>query len=338
LGGLDLSCCSTISSLLTYLFAMLGPAPVDQGWHFMPKVLPRYLLLAVLASTFMSATAQAHPSLLLKALVFIAGNGKIVAWQASRAYRKAPRSGTCAERQERILQVLPETLRLARYARDIYDHGEDLKASGLKEKDLGDGSTAYYEANGQRYAEVRVDAARLEAIVVFRGARHLIGGDTSAGAMALAGIETSYYRWGSALVAQVVREHPGMQVIAAGHSFGGGLVLYAVLHNPGVRGVAYNPIGLSWWTWVRTNRAERRRMNAALTIVSTHNANHIEPISALSLAHRSVLPGQLYFIESQASGPLALHSITTLIVGLEQLAATQADGLACEGVLGTLVH
>ena len=34
----------------------------------------------------------------------------------------------------------------------------------------------------------------------------------------------------------------------------------------------------------------------------------------------------------------ALHSITTLVAGLEQLAATEAGGLACEGVLGTLAH
>lgn len=323
---------------MTYFFATLGRAPVRQRWHLLPNGLPRRLLMALLASTFMSAAAQAHPYFFFKALAFIAGNAKIVAWQASRTYRKALRSGTCAERQDRILQLLPEALRLGRYAREIYEHGEDQKVSGPKIKDLGDGYTAYYEPNGQRYAEVRVDAARLEAIIIFPGARHLIGSDISAGVMGLVGIETSYYRWGSALVAQVAREHPGMHVIATGHSFGGGLVLYAVLHNPGVHGVAFNPVGLSWWTWLRTSRAERMRTSAALTVVSTHNANHIEPITALSLAHRSVLPGQLYFIESQASGPLALHSITTLFAGLEQLAATEAGGLACEGVLGTLAH
>jgi hypothetical protein len=323
---------------MTYLFAKLGPALVTQRRHLLPKGILRRLLMAVLASTFMSAAAQAHPYLLFKALAFVAGNAKIVAWQAGRTYRKAPRSGTCAERQDRILHILPEALRLGRYARDIYEHGEDLRASGLKIKELGDDYTAYYEPNGQRYAEVRVDAAHLEAIVIFRGARHLIGSDISAGVMGLVGIETSYYRWGSALVAQVAREHPGMRVIATGHSFGGGLVLYAVLHNPGVQGVAFNPVGLSWRTWLRTNRAERMRTNAALTVVSTHNANHIEPITALSLAHRSVLPGQLYFIESQASGPLVLHGITALVAGLEQLAATEAGGLACEGVLGTLAH
>jgi len=323
---------------MTYLIAMLRPAPARMRWHLLAKGLPTRLLMAVLATTLMSATAQAHPYLFFKALAFIAGNAKIVAWEASRRYRKAPRPGTCAERQDRILEILPETLRLSRYARDIYEHGEDLQASGLKTKDLGDGYTAYYEPNGQRYAEVRVDAARLEVTVIFRGARHLIGGDTSASVMGLVGIETSYYRWGSALVAQVAREHPGMHVIATGHSLGGGLVLYAVLHNPGVQGVAFNPVGLSWWTWLRTNRAERMRTNAALTVVSTHNANHIEPITALSLAHRSVLPGQLYFIDSQASGPLALHSIKTLVAGLEHLAATEAGGLACEGVLGTLAH
>src|SRR5262249_21147042 len=219
-----------------------------------------------------------------------------------------------------------------------YEHGEDLKAAEPKIKDQEDKFTDYFDPNDERYAEVRVDAARLEAIVIFRGARHLSGSDISAGAMGLVGIETSYYRWGSALVARVAREHPGMRVIATGHSLGGALVLYAVLHNPGVRGVAFNPVGVSRWTWLRTNRVERMRANAALTIVSTHNGNHIEPITALSLAHRSVLPGQLYFVESPASGPLALHSITTLVAGLEQLAATEAGGLACEDVLGSLAR
>jgi hypothetical protein len=294
--------------------------------------------MAVLVSTFTSAAAQAHPYLFYKALVFAAANAKIVGWQASRAYRKAPRFGTCVERQDRIVQMLPEALRLGRYAQDIYEHGDDLEASGLMMKDLGDGYTAYYEPNGQRYAEVRVDAARLEAIVIFRGARHLVSSETSAGLKSLVGIESSYYRWGSALVAQVAREHHGMHVIATGHSLGGGLVLYAVLHNPGVEGVAFNPVGLSWWTWLRTSRADRKRTNSALTVVSTHNANHIEPITALSLAHRSVLPGELYFIDSQASGPLALHSMTTLLTGLEQIAATDAGGSACEGVLGSLAY
>jgi hypothetical protein len=286
----------------------------------------------------MSAAAQAHPYLLFKALAFVGGNAKIVAWQASRTYRQTPRFGTCAERQNRFLQILPEALRLGRYARDIYEHTEDPKAAELKIGDQEDKYTAYFDPNSERYAEVRVDAMHLEAIVIFRGARHLSGSDLSAGAMGLVGIETSYYRWGSALVARVAREHPGMRVIATGHSLGGGLVLYAVLHNPGVQGVAFNPVGVSRWTWLRTNRAERMRTNAALTIVSTHNGNHIEPITALSLAHRSVLPGQLYFVESQASGPLALHSITTLVAGLEQLAATEAGGLACEDVLGSLAH
>jgi Lipase (class 3) len=331
--------CGSYTRISSQLFVMLGPAPGGRRRrHLLPKGLPRHLLVTVLALTFMSAAAQAHPYFLFKALAFVGGNAKIIAWQASRTYRQAPRSGTCAERRDRFLQLLPEALRLGRYARDIYEHGEDLKDSELNIKDQGDGYTAYYDPNGERYAEVRVDATRLEAIVIFRGARHFSGSDISAGAMGLVGIETTYYRWGSALVAEVVREHPGMHVIVTGHSLGGGLVLYAVLHNHGVQGVAFNPVGLSRWTWLRTNRSERMRANGALTIVSTHNGNHIEPITALSLAHRSVLPGQLYFVESQASGPLALHSITTLVAGLEQLAATAAGGLACEDVLGSLAH
>jgi predicted alpha/beta superfamily hydrolase len=36
-----------------------------------------------------------------------------------------------------------------------------------------------------------------------------------------------------------------MRIIVTGHSLGGGLVLFAVLRNPGVEGVAFNPVGLS---------------------------------------------------------------------------------------------
>jgi hypothetical protein len=258
--------------------------------------------------------------------------------QANRVYKSAPRQGSCAERHERILKMLPDALRPSRFARDIHDHGAALTASGRKTMDLGDGREAFYEPTGQRYAEVRVDVIRQEVVVVFRGTRLSVGRDISTDVLSIAGIETAYYRWASALVAQVVREHAGMRIIVTGHSLGGGLVLYAVLRNPGVEGVAFNPVGLSWLTWLTTNRVERARTNAALTIISTRNANHIEPLTAFSLAHRTVLPGQLFFVETDASGPLLLHSAVTVVTGLERLAAIEAGGLACDGVLGALAH
>ena len=68
-------------------------------------------------------------------------------------------------------------------------------------------------------------------------------------------------------------------------------------------------------------------MLLALTIISTRNANHIEPLTAFLLAHRTVLPGQLFFVETDASGPLLLHSAVTVVTGLERLAAIEADVL-----------
>jgi hypothetical protein len=87
-----------------------------------------------------------------------------------------------------------------------------------------------------------------------------------------------------------------------------------------------------------TNRVERARTDAALTIISTRNAIHIEPLTAFSLAQRTVLPGQLFFVEIGASGPLLLHSAVTVVTGLERLAASEAGGLACDGIVGALAH
>jgi hypothetical protein len=46
--------------------------------------------------------------------------------QANRVYKWAPRQGSCAERHERILKMLPDALRLSRFARDIHDRGAAL--------------------------------------------------------------------------------------------------------------------------------------------------------------------------------------------------------------------
>ena len=215
-----------------------------------------------MVSIAIPAAANAHAPILFavtKAFGFVAGNAKLVDVQANRAYRKALRPGTCEERRERIAKMLPDALRLSRYARDIRDRDADLQQAGVETMDLGDGRTAYYEAAGRRYAEVRVDASRNEAIVVFLGTRLSVTSDLTTDVLSLTGIQTAYYKWAAELVTQVTREHPGMQVIVTGHSLGGGLVLYAVLRNPGVQGVAFNPVGLSWLTWLSTSRAERAR-------------------------------------------------------------------------------
>lgn len=129
-----------------------------------------------------------------------------------------------------------------------------------------------------------------------------------------------------------------MKVIATGHSLGGGLAIYAVLQNPGVRGFVFNPAGVALLTWTTTGAADRARTNAALTVVSTRSDGHIEPVTALSLAGRSVLPGHIVVLEADADGPIALHSAATVVRALEQVEASGAGGSACDGHLGELTE
>lgn len=320
------------------------PLSIDRNasaWRRLVRSARLTLVIALMAATLGAAPAGAHPVafwLFAKAFGIAAGTAGLTQWQADRAYAKASRAGTCSQRRERLLHVLPDALRYGRYARDIYDHGGELKSDAPTTVALEDGGTGFFDPQGQRYAEVHLDTARNEAIVVFRGTRLTVRGDISADALNAVGIETGYYRWASDLVARVVREHAGMRIVATGHSLGGGLVLYAVLRNPGVEGVAFDPAGLSWLTWLATSRADRARANAALTVVSARNSAHVEPLTALSLAHRTVLPGTLYFAEIDVLRPLLLHSMTRLVSALERMSASGADGTACNGVIAPLAH
>ncbi len=299
------------------------------------------VILALLLAATLPVSASAHPIVIpvaFKVFATFGGAAKLTDYLANKAYAKAPRPGTCDERRERLVHVLPELLRLARLSRDIYGQGTGLKAAGLETKELGNGVQAVYEAAGQHYAEIHTDAARNQVLVVFQGTRMTVRGDVASDVAHLVGIDTAYYKWASAIVERVVREHPGSQVVVTGHSLGGGLALFAVLRNPGVEAVVFNPAGLSRLTWLLTSRAERARINAATTVVATRNPGHVDPLTAISLSHQSVVPGTLMFVESDATTPLALHSATRMVTGIERLAATQGEGTACEGVLGVLAH
>lgn len=305
------------------------------------RVLAAAVALAVAWGSMQPRPAEAHAPIafaVVKVFGVVAGGAKLTDYQAHKAYQKAPRPGTCADRRRLILGMLPEAVRLGHYASDIYDHGADAKAGGAASQALGDGRTAFYEPGGRHYAEARVDRERGEVVVVFRGTRLSVGGDISTNVLSGLGVNTSYYRWAAALVGRVKREHPDLLVVVTGHSLGGGLAIYAVLQNPGVRGVVFNPAGLSWVTWLTTRRAERARTSEAVTVVSMRNAEHIEPITAMSLAHRTVLPGHLFILDAGVSGPLKLHSTTTIEATLERLQRTAAEGDACDSVLGMLAH
>ncbi len=228
---------------------------------------------------------------------------------AMRAFERAPREGSCTERRARILAMLPDTLRLARFSRDIGEknHEAKMRGDGLATLDLGGGRTAYFRSNGRRYAEVQVDRERRQAVVIFHGTRPRVKTDLTTDFLGFIGVETRYYRWAAELVAQVVREHAGFEVVATGHSLGGGLAIYAVLKNPGVKGFAFNPAGLALLTWAGTSADDRERTSAAVTVVSIRNAKHIEPVTAISLAGRSVLPGRILVLEVDEGNTAALH-------------------------------
>jgi Mbeg1-like len=268
----------------------------------------------------------------------VTGQTREIDEAAAEVYANTPRVGSCDERRERFLQILPDALRFGRYARDIYEeaHEAEMAASGVSTLDLGEGRSVYFKASGRRYAEVRIDTEHKQAVVVFRGTRLSVGSDVSTDVLSFIGVETAYYSWASSFVGQVVREHPGMEVVVTGQSLGGGLALYAVLKNPGVKGFAFNPAGLSLRTWTAARSADRARTNAAVTVIATRSARHIEPVTAVSLAGRSVLPGHVYVIEAEALIAPVLHSASTVVTALERVNSENATGSVCDGDLGEL--
>jgi hypothetical protein len=259
---------------------------------------------------------------------------------AMRAFERAPREGSCPERRGRILATLPDALRFARLARDIGETNQEarMRSERLATLDLGGGRTAHYRRKGRRYAEVLVDRERRQAVVTFNGTRPQVKTDLTTDVLGFIGVETRYYRWAAELVAQVVKEHAGFEVIAAGHSLGGGLAIYAVLKNPGVKGYAFNPAGIAMLTWAGTDADDRERTSAAVSVVSIRNARHIEPVTAISLAGRSVLPGRILVLEVDEGNTATLHAAKTVVSALEQVAATEAAGEVCEGDLGVLAE
>ena len=301
------------------------------------KALGIVLVAGLAIATAIPAQAFVHflPLILLKGAGVFVGHSKLTDMQANHAYKTAPREGTCAQRHDALVQLMPDALRYAELARDVYDRGADMMVDRLETKDLGGGGTAVFDRNGQRYAEVRIDTVRREAVIVFQGTRPTVGGDLSADFLSLSGIASGYFRWANALVAKVKREHPGMRVVATGHSLGGGLAIYSVLHNPGVEAVVFNPAGLAWITWLTQSRTDRVRTNAAVTVFATRNTDHIDPITALSMAGRLVLPGRLVFVPSHTAGRIGLHGVATVITDLKRLAANNDAKADCDGVLAS---
>jgi hypothetical protein len=304
----------------------------------------RAALVAGMIAVCIGPAAQAqdgsHPlqALLGRAQDFVHGQVADVKARAWQSYVSAPRKGSCADRRAFIAAALPDAVQFARWDRDIYQDGHDaeMEASGATVRDLGDGRVAYREPKGQRYAEVRSESRRI--VVVFRGTRVAVGSDVLTDVAAHVGVETGYYEWAADLVAKVVHDHAGMPVVATGQSLGGGLALYAVLRNPGTHVIAFNPAGLSLVTWLKASTADRARMNADAVVFTTRNDVQIEPISALSFAGRSILPGHIVVVGTDVLDERSLHGPVTVAAAMERLAATNVGGTACEGDIGVLVR
>lgn len=297
-------------------------------------------LMAMAISTSASAQDGSHPfqALLGRAQGFVQGQVADVKTRAWQTYLSAPRQGSCADRRAFIAAALPDAVTFARWDRDIYTDGYDveMEASGVTVRELGEGRRAYREPNGQRYAEVRSESRRV--VVVFRGTRVAVGSDVMTDVAAHVGIETGYYEWAADLVARVVHDHPGMPVIATGQSLGGGLALYAVLRNPGTRAVAFNPAGLALLTWLKASTTDRARMNADAVVFTTRNDVQIEPISGLSFAGRSVVPGHVVVVATDVVDERTLHGPVTVAAAMERLVATNVGGAACDGDIGVLAR
>ena len=260
--------------------------------------------------------------------------------EAVYAYESLPRQGTCEERRERMLAMLPDALMLARYAHDVYEkgHENELREAQQTTRQLGEDHAAHYDPKGGRYAEVRIDTKLRRALVVFRGTRLDVRSDLTTNVLNFVGIETAYYEWAASLVASVKRANPGFGIVATGHSLGGGLALFAVLRTPGVKAIVFNPSGLSEGAWRAASAEDRDRTNASVTVVSLRNFWAIEPVTALSLAGRSVLPGHIFVLQASALRPAKLHTAGLILDALQQASAKHAAGSACEGDLGVIVE
>ncbi len=264
----------------------------------------------------------------LSALAAIRDGAAGVNREAMRVYETLPREGSCKDRRANWLAVLPDALLLGRYARDIYDarYEATMRETGRERLALAEDHFAYFEIAGERYAEVHLNQGYRRAIVVFRGTRLNVRSDVGTDLLNFVGIETSYYDWAASLVARIVREHPDLEVVTTGHSLGGGLALYAVLRNPGVRGFVFNPTGLSEATWSTVSPLERARVSAAMVVITQRNLWSIEPATALSFAGRSVLPGHIFVLSVAAILPTKLHAATTMVTALEDVVEHQAEG------------
>lgn len=311
------------------------------------KMIVKVVVVALMTATISASALAQHgeregPSVgppVLRVLAAIGGKMAQINREAMHAYQKLPREGACSERRERWLAILPDALLLGRYARDIYDrnHENEMRRTGQTSLALGPDHIAYFEPRGERYAELRIDRQRRKAVVVFRGTRLGVRSDLATDVLNFIGVTTGYYEWAAALVARIARTNPDLEIIATGHSLGGGLAMYAVLKNPDVRGFVFNPTGFSEATWSSEGDEQRDRLNVAVTVISIRNFWTIEPVSALSFAGRSVLPGHVFVARSKALRPAKLHTANIVVEALEEIDKNQAEGSVCEGDVGHLV-
>lgn len=250
--------------------------------------------------------------------------------QAMDFYVAAERKGSCASRHKALLDALPRADAYARMSKAIY------AANPVAGQVAVVGQRALTDETGRFYAEVLEEPGKRAATVVFRGTRLGSQADIAANVANFFGVEGRYYGWAANLVSAVAAANPGWVVTTTGHSLGGGLAIHAAAQNPGVRAIAFNPAGMNANAWRALPAADRDRLARDVEVFATRSTQRVDPVAALSLAGRSVLPGRVRVLPHEAADPVSLHSMDAMLAALRAAANTRPGDAICDSDLGVI--
>ncbi len=266
--------------------------------------------------------------------------------RAREALRRARPAEPCRARGERLAAELPRAIRLAERSGAIFRHdfGERLARRGLAEGEFrsaaGEALIALQAQRGEFYAEVYPESGDAPVAVVFRGTRADSASDIVTDLGHAFGLAMPYYAWADAVLAEVARRFPGRRVIAAGHSLGGGLAMYAAARN-GLEARVFNPAGLSDGVVGRELDPVRlSRAAAGIRAYVAREGERFDPVATLSLAGRSHILGQIVLVPVAGGSEVWVdHRPEPLLAGLHALqrrAERQGPTAVCDAALGPL--
>jgi len=229
---------------------------------------------------------------------------------------------------------------LARLSNDIYQRqeGSQLKLEAVAEKDYRDANgrlvTSYRDIHSEGYAELHHERLPNVRILVFRGTKISSLKDITTNLVQFSNVLPARYRWADDLVARLQRQFPDTQLVLAGHSLGGGVAMYAgLLHQ--LPAVTFNPAGLSRGVVaeLRLSSSQWQARGKQITAFISRSGQSVDPVSATSLAGRTVMAGRRYIVNLESGlSPLQQHQMAVLA---EKLASSSASVLfRCENDLG----